>query len=328
MKAILFHRYGPPDVLSLEEVEVVQPGPKEVLIKVNATSVIAGDCEMRSFDLPGWIWLPIRLYMGIFKPRIKILGQEFAGEIYDIGASVIQYRIGEKVFGPTTMKFGAHAEFICMSEKDVMSIKPPDVGDLEAATLPVGGLNALHFIRKGNIEKGDRVLINGAGGCIGTYAVQLAKIKGAIVTAVDGIEKLETLKNIGADNVIDYKNVDFTQNGEIYDVIIDVVGKDQYRHKLKSLSNNGRYIIGNPRLSGMILGLWNRLSGKKKIINAMAPYRKKDLKYLMDLVVKGRIKSVIDKTFPLEDVIGAHKYIESGAKIGNIAVNVNLKKDI
>jgi NADPH:quinone reductase-like Zn-dependent oxidoreductase len=323
MKAIMFHRYGSPDVLTIEEVEVPQPNPKEVIIKVNASSVIAGDCEMRRFDLPPWIWLPIRVYMGLFKPRIKILGQEFAGEVWDTGSSVEKYKAGDRVFGPTTMKFGAHAEFICMSEKDVIGFIPDVIDDLEAATLPVGGLNALHFIRKGNIQKCESVLINGAGGCIGTYAVQLAKLRGAMVTAVDAIDKLDLLKTLGADHVLDYKRDDFTKNGATYDVIIDVIGRTGYRNRLKSLSKYGRYVIGNPRLSGMMLGLWYKLTKSQKVINAMAPYRLEDLEYLMELMEKGSIKAVIDKTFSLDELKQAHEYVESGVKIGHIAVNIS-----
>ncbi|KPK28493.1 MAG: NADPH:quinone oxidoreductase [Desulfobacterales bacterium SG8_35_2] len=339
MKAIVFTKYGPPDVLQLEEVEKPVPGDNEVLIKIHATTVTAGDCEMRRFDLPAWIWLPLRLYMGIRRPRIKILGQELAGEIESVGKNVTQFRKGDPVFCPTKMSLGAYAEYICMPGNYAIVKKPDNLSYEEAATIPTGGLNALHFLMKGNIKNGEKVLIYGAGGSIGTYAVQIAKSLGADVTSVDSTGKLDMLHSIGADHVIDYTKEDFTQNSNHYDVIFDVVGKSSFLGSIRSLRHNGRYLLANPNPSLLIRGLWvstkNNLPGwatfhirseggqsGKKVITGLASYRTEHLNYLKELIEAGQLKPVIDRCYPLKQVAEAHTYVENGHKKANVVITV------
>lgn len=323
MKAIVWTKYGPPDVLQLKEVEKPVPKDNEVLIRIHASTVTAGDCEMRRFDLPTWIWLPLRLYMGIRKPRIKILGQELAGQIESVGKHVKEFKIGDEIFAPTTMNFGAHAEYICLPGSYAIAFKPSNMSYEEAATLPTGGLNALHFIRKANIQRGQKLLINGGGGSIGTYAVQMAKSLGAEVTAVDSARKLDILRSIGADHVIDYTQEDFSESGEVYDVIIDIVGKHSFSRCVKSLKPNGIYIMGNPIFSGVIRGLWISMTTGKKAVPALANYKREDLIYLKELTETGKLRSVIDKHFPLEQMSDAHRYVEKGYKAGNVAITIN-----
>ena len=322
MKAVIWTRYGPPDVLQLREIEKPTPRDNEVLIRIVATSVFAGDCEMRRFDFPISFWLPLRLMFGLVKPRVKILGQEFAGEVEAVGKEVTQFRQGDRVFAPTDAGFGAYAEYICLPASHPISIKPANMTFEEAATVPVGGLNALHFLRKGNIQPGQKVLINGACGGIGTIAIQIAKASGSEVTAVDSAAKLDVLRSLGADKVIDYLQEDFTRNGERYDVIIDVVGKSPFSRSVKSLTKNGRYILGNPRLPGMLKGIWTSLFSSKKVIIALAGYKTEDLDYLKDLIEQGKIRAVIDRSYPLDQISKAHTYVETGKKAGNVVINV------
>ena len=322
MKAIIWTQYGSPDVLELREVEKPVPKDDEVLIKIIAATVFAGDCEMRRFDFPLSFWLPLRLMFGLFRPRVKILGQEVAGEIEAVGKNVTQFKPGDPVFAPTDSSFGAYAEYLCLPARLPIALKPSNMSFEEAATVPTGGLNALHFLRKGNIQSGQKVLINGAAGSIGSYAVQIAKSFGAEVTAVDSAEKLDMLRSIGADRVIDYRQQDFTQNGESYDVILDVVGKSHYSRSVRSLKAKGRYILGNPRFAGAIRGLWTSMVSDKIVIAALTPYRNEDLLFLKELIETGKIKSVIDRRFSLEQIADAHRYVETGQKSGHVVINV------
>ena len=330
MKAIVYEKYGPPEVLKLKHVPKPIPKDNEVLIKVYAATVTAGDCEMRRFDLPKWIWLPIRLYMGLISPRIKILGQELAGEIEAVGKEVKVYEEGDQIYAPTDMKFGAYAEYLCLKSTHPMALKPINMTFGEAATVPTGGLNALHFLRKGNVQSGEKVLIIGAGGSIGTYAVQIAKSLGAEVTCIDSAKKLDMLVSIGADHVIDYTVEDFTDRGEVYDVIIDLVGTTSFSGILNSLRKGGRYVMGNPKFPGMLRGLWNSILNSSssradgvKVIIALTGYKTEDLIYLKNLIEKGKLISVIDKSFALEEMVKAHHYVESGDKAGNVVIDVN-----
>lgn len=322
MKAIIWPKYGSPDVLELHEVAKPTPKNNEVLIKIVAATAFAGDCEMRRFDFPPSFWLPLRLYFGLIKPRIKTPGQELAGEIEAVGTDVTEFKIGDEVFAPTDMKLGAYAEYLCLPSTHPIAKKPANMTFEEAATIPTGGLNALHFVRKGDLQKGQSVLINGAAGSIGTYAVQIAKTFGAIVTAVDSTNKLDMLRSIGADEVIDYMQEDFTQNGETYDVIIDVVGKSPYSGSVKSLNQNGRYILGNPRFPAMLRGLWTSMTSSKKVSAALTAYKTDDLIFLKEMVEAGKIRSVIDRCYPLEEISDAHRYVETGKKNGHVAIRV------
>jgi NADPH:quinone reductase-like Zn-dependent oxidoreductase len=328
MRAIIWTKYGAPDVLQLREVAKPEPKDHEVQIKVLATTAFMGDCEMRGLKFPFYLALPIRLYVGILKPkRLKILGQEFAGEITALGKNVRHYQKGDPVFGSTGFRLGAYAEYICVPVEQQelagpLAIKPQNMSYEEAAAVNIGGLEALHFLGKGNIKPGERVLINGAGGSIGTFAIQLAKHFGAEVTAVDRPEKLDMMRGIGADHVIDYTQEDFTQNGSTYDVIFDVIGKSPFSRSVQALRENGRYLIGNPTFAKMVRGRLGLGKGRKKVILETATLRKQDLIYLKDLIEAGKIRTVIDRSYPLEEMSAAHRYVETGQKKGNVVITV------
>jgi NADPH:quinone reductase-like Zn-dependent oxidoreductase len=323
MKAIVYERYGSPDVLQLKEVQKPTPKDDEVLIRIYAATVIAGDCELRSFTFPIWVWLPLRIYIGLIRPtRVNILGQELAGEIESVGKDVKLFSKGDQVFAATEIGCGAYAEYKCMREEKTLAIKPANMTYEEAAAVPTGGLNALHYLRKGNIQSGEKVLINGASGNIGSFAVQLAKYFGAEVTGVDSTGKLDMLRSIGVDHVIDYTQEDFTKNGETYNVIFDVVGKSSFSRSLRSLKQNGRYLLANPRLLPMVRGLCTSMISSKKVIFEFASYKTEDLIFLKELIEAGKIKSVIDRRYPLEQVAEAHRYVDKGHKKGNVVITV------
>jgi NADPH:quinone reductase-like Zn-dependent oxidoreductase len=326
MKAVVWTAYGPPDVLELQEVETPTPKDNEVRIRIRATTVTSGDCEMRSLKLPLMFSLPMRLYIGLRRPtRRTILGMELAGEIESVGKDVQLFKEGDQVFAATGLGQGTCAEYICLPEhpeEGALATKPANMTYEEAAPVPVGGQEALHFLREAEIERGETVLVNGAGGTIGTFAVQIAKHFGAQVTAVDSTGKLDMLGSIGADQVIDYTKEDFTQSGETYDVIFDVVGKASYSGSIRSLRPNGRYLIANPRLSHTVRGPWTSRTGHKKVIVGTAPYRAEDLIFLRELVEAGKVRSVIDRCYPLEQTAEAHRYVETGQKKGHVVVIV------
>lgn len=329
MKAIVWTKYGSPNVLQLQEIAKPTPKANEVLIKIYATTVTAGDCEARNLKMPILIRLPMRMYVGLRKPkRITILGQEFAGEIEAVGKDVKRFRTGDQVFGTTGLGFGAYAEYIRLPETSAMGVlatKPANMTYEEAAAVPTGGLEALHFMRKGNTlasVRGEKVLIIGAGGSIGTYAVQLARYFGAEVTGVDSTSKLEMLRSIGADHVIDYTQEDFTRNGETYDVIFDVPGKSSFSGSIRSLKQNGRYLLANPGLSHTLLGPWTSMRSGKQVIFGAASQKTEDLIFLKDLIEAGQIKAVIDRRYSLEQIAEAHRYVDTGQKQGNVVINV------
>lgn len=326
MKAVIWTNYGPPEVLALREVEKPTPGDYKVLIKIRCATVFAGDAEMRALKLPILIRIPLRLYAGFSKPkRITILGQEMAGEIEAVGKDVRDFKPGDPVFGTTGFTMGGYAEYICLDGRAgeaVLAIKPRNMTFAEAAAVPVGGLEALHFMRKADLRAGSKILINGAGGSIGTFAIQLAKNAGAIVTAVDSAQKLEILRAIGADHVIDYATHDFTKNGETYDVILDVVGKSSFSASLKSLNENGRYLLANPGVSQMLRGLFPFLYGSKQVIIGPANRKTQDLIALRELIEADKLKTVIDRTYPLDQVVEAHRYVDSGQKTGNVILEI------
>ena len=328
MKAIVWTKYGPPDVLQLQEVEKPTPKDNEVLIRIHAATAGAWDCEARVLKFPLFLGLPMRLYVGITRPtRITILGQELAGEIESVGKDVTSFREGDQVFAATGFGFGAYAEYICRPAKPkdaegALATKPANMTYEEAAAVPVGGLEALHFLRQGNIRSGQTVLINGAGGSIGTFAVQLAKYFGGEVTAVDSTEKLDMLRSIGADQVIDYTQEDFTKSGQTYDVIVDVIGKSSFSGSVRSLKQNGRYLLANPRLSHLVRGKWTSVRSRKKVISGAAGQKSEDLVFLKELIEARKIKSVIDRRYPLEQAAEAHRYVETGQKKGNVVITV------
>ncbi|HSO26018.1 MAG TPA: NAD(P)-dependent alcohol dehydrogenase [Methanobacteriaceae archaeon] len=322
MKAVICTKYGPPDVLTLEEVEKPTPKDNEVLIRIHAATVTAGDCELRRFEMPAWLWLFARIGFGLRGPRNKILGRELAGEIEATGQDVKLFRKGDQVFARTGFGLGAYAEYTCLPEEGVLVKKPGNMTYEEATTIPLGGIEALHFLRSGNIQKGQKVLINGASGGIGTMAVQIAKYYGAEVTGVCSTGNLDMVRSIGADKVIDYTKENFNKNGETYDVIFDVVGKSPFSSSLKSLNPNGYYLLGNPGLLQMLRGRWTSLRSSKKVISGAANGKKEDLIFLKELIEVGKLKSVIDKRYPLEETAKAHRYVEKEHKRGNVVIMV------
>ena len=321
MKAIVCTKYGSPDVLELRDVETPTPKDNEVLIRVHAATVLAGDCGLRGLKLPLLWQLLVRIGFGFRGPRKKILGQELAGEIETVGKGVTLFRKGDQVFALTGLHLGAYAEYNCLPERGLIATKPTNMTYEEAATVPVGGLHASYFLRKGNIQSGQKVLINGAGGSIGTIAVQLAKSYGAEVTGVDSTRKLDMLRSIGADKVIDYSAVDFTKSGETYDVIFDVVGKSSFSGCIRSLKENGLYLLGNPGMSQLIRRILTS-KGSKKVITWPGSYETEDLIFLKELIEAGKIRSVIDRRYPLERIAEAHRYVDTGQKTGNVVVTV------
>jgi NADPH:quinone reductase-like Zn-dependent oxidoreductase len=324
MKAVIWTKYGPPDVLKLEEVERPTPKNNEVLVKVHAASAFAGDCELRRFQVPPSIWLFLRLYIGVTRPkRITILGQEMAGVIEAKGKDVTMFRQGEEVFGITGMRMGTYAEYVCIPERSLLVKKPDPMTFEEAAVISAGGLEAWHFHLRVHIQAGQRILINGAGGSIGTLALQLAKISGANVTCVDSATKMEMLKEMGADRVIDYAREDFTQAEKDYDVVLDLTGKVPLSRILRSLKDDGKLILGN---SGFIypklFALRVALSSGRRVISNQAAGTREELEALRDLIASGKIRVVIDRSFPLERTADAHRYIETGLKKGNVVITV------
>jgi 2-desacetyl-2-hydroxyethyl bacteriochlorophyllide A dehydrogenase len=328
MKAIVWTKYGSPDGLQLQEVEKPVPKADEILVKVHATSVTAGDCEMRRLELPLALSFPVRLYAGLLRPkRITILGQELAGEVVEVGVQVHSYQKGDQVFGTTGFGFGAYAEYICLpaqpdDAQGVLATKPNNLTFEEAAVVPTAGFEALHFMRKANIQQGNKVLIIGGGGSIGTFAIQLAKHFGAQVTGVDSTEKQETMRSIGADQVIDYTKGEYVRQGEIYDLIIDVVGKHSVSHRLRLLKPGGTYFLAYAGISHILLAIWLSLTNKKNLKIESASQTQESLFFLKELIEAGKLKTVIDKTYLLEQTAEAHRYAESGRKKGNIAISV------
>ncbi len=322
MKAIVFTEYGLPEVLHVQEISKPVPKADEVLIRIHAVTVNAGDCELRSSKIPNSIWLLVRLYFGLFKPRKKILGAYLSGEIEETGEGVKKLKKRDAVFACSGPRFGAYAEYICMGENEAIALKPDTMSYEEASAIALG-LDALHFLRKANIKTGQKVLINGAGGGIGTMAVQIAKHFGAEVTATDSAEKLDMLRSIGADIVVDYKQEDFAKRGIQYDVIFDLVGKNSYSRCIKSLTKNGCYLLANPDgLSQIIRGLLTSLVSSKKVISQFASANTKDLVFLKDLIEAGKLRTVIDKRYSLEQVVEAHRYVEKGNKKGNVVLTL------
>jgi len=325
MRAVVCTDYGPPDVLRVRDVPKPVPKDDEVLVRIRATTVSAADCELRRFDFAPWIWLPMRLAFGIFRPRRRVLGQELAGDVEAVGRKVRSFTKGDRVFAATGIGLGAHAEYICLREHPptgAMATMPANLDYGEAAAIPYGGGEALGFLRKANVRSGQRVLVNGAGGSFGTFAVQLAKILGAHVTAVDSAPKLEMLRALGADRVVDYAREDITAGPETWDVIFDVVRGTPSRRMARSLTENGWLLMANPGFLQIIRARWaSRGSGKRVSISGSSGTRD-DLAYLRDLVEAGRLHPVVDRRFPLEQMVEAHGYAETGQKLGNVVIVV------
>jgi NADPH:quinone reductase-like Zn-dependent oxidoreductase len=329
MKTIIWTKYGPPEGLKLQSREKPIPKDDEVLVKIHATTVTAGDCEMRRLELPLMLSFPMRLYAGFTKPkRITTLGQEFAGEVEQIGKNVKSFQVGDQVFGTTGFRFGAYAEYLGLPEnpgdtQGMLSLKPVNLTYEEAAAVPTAGFEALHFVRAAGIQPGKKVLIIGAAGSIGTFAIQLARQFGAEVTGVDSTEKIDLLRSLGADHVIDYTKEDYIQSGETYDLIIDVVGKKAVFQRLKLLKPEGYYFLAYAGLSDIVLSMWVSMRSSKKLKIESSSQNKEDLLHLKTLIEEGAIKPVIDRSFPLEQMPEAHRFAESGRKKGNIVITVS-----
>jgi len=327
MKAVVCTAYGPPEVLQLREVEKPAPKDNEVLIKVHATSVTAGDCNARNFVfIPrGLSWLA-RLMIGINKPNKTILGADVAGEIEAIGKDVTSFKPGDPVYGIDGNGMGAYAEYKCMPAAGALALKPATMSYEEAVAIPFGALTALYFLKeKGNIRRGQKVLVNGASGSVGTAAVQLAKAFDAEVTGVCSTTNLELVKSLGTDKVIDYTQKDFTQNGETYDLIIDpVVSQASFSRCKNSLTPNGRYLAVAGGLPEMLQMVSTSLIGSKKVIfgGGEACEKKEYMISLNELIEAGKLKAVIDKRYPLEQIVEAHRYVDKGHKKGNVVVTV------
>jgi NADPH:quinone reductase-like Zn-dependent oxidoreductase len=302
MKAIVYTSYGSPDVLHLKEVAKPTPKDNEVLVKVHAATVTAGDSRMRSFTVPRWQWLFARIYLGILKPKRAILGMELAGVVEATGKAVTKFKKGDPIYALTMEAgFGAYAEYKCFPEDNFLTIKPSNITFEEAAAVPVGGLTALGMLRKVNIQPGQKVLIYGASGSVGTFAVQLAKYFGAEVTAVCSSANVDMVKSIGADHVIDYTREDFSQHGETYDIILDVVGKASPTLAKKTLNPSGIYL---------------------SIISFSDKPATQTLLDLKDIIEGGHIKVVIDRCYPMEAAAEAHRYVDVGHKKGNVVLQI------
>ena len=317
MKAIAFKKYGPPEVLQL--IEVAKPIPKdnEILIRILSTAVNSGDVRLRKAD--PWA---VRLFLGLTKPKINILGGVLSGKIEAIGKNVTKFKVGDEVFGATGMSFGAYADYKCLPENGILSIKPVNISHQQAATIPFGATTALYFLKKAGIKSGQKVLVYGASGAVGSAAVQLVKFWGAEVTGVCSTSNIGLVRSLGADSVIDYTKKDFTTNGETYDVIFETVNKLSFSASIKSLKKNGRLILGASGLFQQLRGVWTSRTSSQKIISGMISQKAEDIIFLKELVERGFYKPVVDRIYSLEQMVEAHTYAEQGHKRGNVAITL------
>lgn len=331
MKAIVYTEYGSPDVLHLAEIPKPTPKDNEVLIRNRATTVNFGDLMARNykaisprqFNMLFLFWLLAKVSFGINRPKVNILGNEFAGEVEAVGSAVSRYKPGDPVFGCRGQNMGAYAEYFCVPENGVMAIKPANMNFSEAAVVPYGAIMALHLLRKVNLQPGQKVLINGASGGIGAAAVQIAKAIGAEVTGVCGTPRLAFVKSLGADHVIDYTVEDFTQNGESYDLIFDILGKTTFAHCKGSLKPNGILLYASFKMKQLVQMLWTSRSGDgKRVICAIAPGSLEDLNTAKELIEAGKIKAIIDRCYPMEQAAEAHRYVEEGRKRGSVVITM------
>ena len=324
MKAAVYDRYGPPDVVQISDVERPVPKDNEVLVRVHATTVCAADWRLRKAD-PFFV----RIIAGLWRPtKIPILGMEFAGTVEHAGKTVTRFREGDQVFGSTGFKFGAHAEFVCLPEDAALTAKPVNMTFEEAAAVMFGGITALHFLREAKIQAGQKVLIYGASGSVGVFAVQLAKHFGAHVTGVCGTANLELVKSLGADVVVDYTREDFSKAGRIYDVVFDTVGRSGFSRSLRSLKRGGSYVrVGASGgalsiLGGMLRGMWISITGTAKVIGGVARGSAADQAFLKGLIEAEELRTVIDRRYSLAEIAEAHRHAEAGHKKGHVVIVV------
>lgn len=322
MKAVVYEKYGPPEVLQLKEIEKPTPKPNEVLIKIHATTVTSGDWRVRSLTVPTGFSLIMRLVFGVSRPKQPILGTELAGVVESMGNEVKKFKVGDDVFAFSDAAMGCHAEYKCMPEAGALAKKPSNLSFDEAAALSFGGTTALDFFKRGKLRSGESVLIVGASGGVGTAAVQLAKHYGAKVTAVCSTANIALVRSLGADDVIDYTQEDFTKNGVTYDVIVDTVGTAPFSRSKMSLKEGGRLLMVLAGLPDMLWIPWVSMTSSKKLIAGPATARAEDLRFLAGLAEAGEFKPVIDRRFPLEQIVEAHRQVDAGHKKGNVVVTL------
>lgn len=317
MIAAVYNQYGPPEVLQVKQVEKPMPKKNEILLRIRATAVNSGDWRLRKADP-----FAVRFIFGLIRPKINILGSVFSGEVESVGEDVKHFKVGDLVFGHTDMSLGSYAEYKCLPENASMAIKPANISHNEAAVIPFGGVTALHFLKKANIKPGQKVLVVGASGAVGSAAVQLAKSFGADVTGVCSTANIALVKSIGADKVIDYTKEDFNQSGETYDVIFDTVKAISVSRSIKSLNNNGIMVLSAAGVSEMLQGLWISMTSNKKVMTGVISHEAADIILIKELIETGKFKPVIDRTYPLAQIAEAHAYVEKGHKKGNVAIEV------
>ncbi|MBZ5617277.1 MAG: NAD(P)-dependent alcohol dehydrogenase [Acidobacteriia bacterium] len=322
MKAAVYTRYGPPDVVQIKDIEKPAPKDNEVLVRIHATTVCAADWRMRKADP-----FLVRFMIGLWRPKkVNILGMEFAGTVESVGKAVTRFAAGDQVFGSTGFKFGTHAEYVCVPEDGALAIKPVNMTHEEAAAVLFGGVSALHFLREAKIQAGQKVLIYGASGSVGIFAVQLARHFGAQVTGVCSTANLDLVKSLGADEVVDYTREDFSRAGRVYDMVFDTVGKSGFSRSLKSLKRGGLYVRvgGSGRLTsilgGMLRGMWVSMTGAAKVISGVARGAAGDQSFLKGLIEAGKLRTVIDRRYSLDEIAEAHRHAEAGHKKGHVVI--------
>ncbi|WP_412741887.1 NAD(P)-dependent alcohol dehydrogenase [Krasilnikovia sp. MM14-A1004] len=321
MKAIVYTRYGGPDVLHLAEVPAPVAGDRQILIRVRAAEATKSDCELRSFHYAvRWLWLPLRIVFGIRRPRRRVLGGYFAGEVVSVGGRVTSFAPGDRVYGSAGLRLGAYGEYIALPEDAAIAPKPRNMTFAEAAAVPLGGLNALHFVQRANIKPGEQVLINGAGGSIGAHAIQLAHSMGARVTAVDHGNKENLVRRLGAGDFIDYTIEDVTTTGRTFDVIVDMVPGSPYRRLIGMLQPGGRYLNGNPRLSVLARSALTTRLTDKTVTVAFAPETKQALATITERIEAQRIQSIVDRIYPMSQAAAAHRRVETEQRLGAIVI--------
>ena len=322
MKTCVYEKYGPPEVLQLKDIEKPTPRDNEILIKTYATTVTSADWRVRSLNVPAGFGLVMRLVFGLARPRQPILGSELAGVIESVGKDVCKFKVGDQVFAFSDAAMGCHAEYKCMAEDGAVVPKPSTLTFEEAAALSFGGTTALDFLRRGKLQSGESVLVNGASGAVGTAAVQLAKHFGAIVTGVCSTANLELVRSLGASHVIDYTQEDFTQNGKTYDVIVDTVGTAPFSRSKASLKEGGRLLMVLAGLTDMLQAPWVSMTRSQKVIAGPVSARVEDLRFLAGLAEAGEFRPVIDRRYPFEQIVEAHRYVDTGRKKGNVAITL------
>ena len=322
MRVVEYNQYGPPSVLHLTEVPKPLPRDNEILIRVRATTVTAGDCRLRALKVPFGFRTLSRLFLGFSRPRRRVLGMELAGDIESVGKTVGKFKPGDSVFAYVGIDMGCYAEYKCMSEDGAVVLKPPNLNYQEAAALSFGGTTALNFLNRAKIKSGEKVLVNGASGAVGSAAIEIAKHFGAEVTGVCSSANLKWVRSLGVDHIIDYTKEDFTANGKKYDIIFDAVGSALYRRCKISLEANGRFLMVVGGLLEMMLIPWVALTSRRKLIGGAAANKADDLRYLAKLAEAGEFKPAIDRCYLLEDIAVAHAYVDTGRKKGNVVITL------